>query len=406
MENKKYIKVLFDQRVIPNYRAGVFRKLANMPNIDLTVSYWNNRFTDNTPHVYGELGFKTVDLKPISYRINGKYYWLNIDLVKYVFRKRPDVIIGPIGMFCVKPVLSKPVESVLRFLTGVRFVYRTSFGLLPGVQPNTSPKGLRKLFYKMLYRDVIVTTYTERAASIAIKQGCPSDRLFIDYNSMDSDELLTLREQLAKTENKWKDNFYNKYGIADNGFVLFVSRISREKRLDVLIDAWKLVVEKFKNVQLVVVGSGPGKAEAKQRAQDLGEHIIFVDGIYETEELAKFYYLASMVVFPGYATLSTHFAMCFGKPIISSQYGNEAEYVRDGVNGFVYDYGNVEGLAKKIEPLLENKKLAECFGFESERIVREKINVGHMVETIHSAINVAMGDVNGMDTKTGSARCM
>ena len=386
MEKSKYIKVLFDQRVIPNYRVGVYQKLANIPGIDLTVSYWNNRFTDNTPHVYGELGFKTVAFQPISYRINGKYYWLNMDLVKYVFRKRPDVIIGPAGMFCVKPIFSKILESVLRLITGVRFVYRTSFGLLPGVQPNISPKGLRKLFYKILYRDVVVTTYTERAASIAIKQGCPSDRLFIDYNSMDSDELLTIREQLSKTEKKWKDKFFKKYSITDSGFVLFASRISREKRLDILIEAWKLVAKEIKNVQLVVVGSGPVKDEVMQQAQPIGKRIVFVDGIYETKELAKFYYLASMVVFPGYATLSTHFAMCFGLPVISSQYGNEAEYVHDGVNGLVYHYGDATDLAEKIVYLLLDKSLRNQFGAESDCIVREQINVNHMVKTIADAI--------------------
>lgn len=383
------IKVLFDQRVIPNYRVGIFRKLSDMPGIDLTVSYCKNRFTDNTPHVSDNLGFRTVVFDPKVKSINGNVYWINIDLMKYIFSKRPDVVIGPVAMFCQKSIISKALEIIVKHLSGVRFLYRTSFGLLPGVQPNTSPKGLRKLFYKMLYRDVVVTTYTERAASIARNQGCPSDRIFIDYNSMDSEELLKIYKEMSETEKTGKGDFYDKYGINADGFVLFTSRISREKRLDVLIDAWKQVVKKYKDVQLVVVGSGPVKDEAMHQAIPLGERIVFVNGIYETKELAKFYYLASMVVFPGYATLSTHFAMCFGKAIICSQYGNEAEYVQNNVNGFVYDYADVNELAIKIETLLEDRKLRESFGSESERIVREKINVTHMVETIRSAVRLA-----------------
>lgn len=384
------IKVLFDQRVIPNYRIGIFRKLSDMHGIDLTVSYWKNRFTDNTPHVSNNLGFRTVLFNPKVKSINGKTYWINIDLIKYIFIKRPDVVIGPIAMFCQKSIISKALEIIIKHLSGVRFVYRTSFGLLPGVRPNTSPKGLRKLFYKLLYRDVVVTTYTERAASIARSQGCPSDRIFIDYNSMDSEELLKIYKELSETGKTWNGDFYDKYGINADDFVLFTSRISREKRLDVLIDAWKQVVKKFKNVQLVVVGSGPVKDEAIKQAHPIGEQIVFVDGIYETKELAKFYYLSSMVVFPGYATLSTHFAMCFGKPIISSQYGNEGEYVQDGINGFVYDYGNVKRLAKKIEVLLGDKKLRENFGIESTHKVRKQINVEHLLSTIVLAIRKAV----------------
>jgi hypothetical protein len=198
------IKVLFDQRVIPNYRVGIFRKLSDMPGIELTVSYWKNRFTDNTPHVSDNLGFRTVIFDPKVKTINGDVYWINIDLMKYIFIKRPDVVIGPVAMFCQKSIISKTLEIIVKHLSGVRFLYRTSFGLLPGVIPDTNPKGLRKIKYKLQYYDVVVIAYTDRAASIAKSQGCPSDRVFIDYNSMDSDELLILREQLAKTEKKWK----------------------------------------------------------------------------------------------------------------------------------------------------------------------------------------------------------
>ena len=131
------IKVLFDQRVIPNYRVGIFRKLSDMPGIDLTVSYWKNRFTDNTPHVSDNLGFRTVVFDPKVKSINGNVYWINIDLMKYIFIKRPDVVIGPVAMFCQKSIISKALEIIVKHLSGVRFLYRTSFGLLPGVQPNT-----------------------------------------------------------------------------------------------------------------------------------------------------------------------------------------------------------------------------------------------------------------------------
>ena len=46
--NKPYVvKVLFDQHVIPNYRVGPFKKLANKNDIDLTVSFWIDKFTDH-----------------------------------------------------------------------------------------------------------------------------------------------------------------------------------------------------------------------------------------------------------------------------------------------------------------------------------------------------------------------
>ena len=112
------IRVLFDQRVIPNYRVGVYRKLAEQPDIRLTVSHWTDRFTDPTPHIVGDLGFDTVAFTPVRFRVNGKHRWFNLDLVKYVLRNRPDVIIGPLGMFGINTIVSKTTESLLTLLTG------------------------------------------------------------------------------------------------------------------------------------------------------------------------------------------------------------------------------------------------------------------------------------------------
>ena len=383
------INVLFDQRVIPNYRVGIYKKLAAIPDISLTVSYWTTRSPDEPPHMGRNLGFDTVAFTPLRHRISGKDYWFNLDLCKYILRHRPDVVIGPIAMFGVNSVISKVTEVLLRFLIGTKFVYRVSFGLLPGVRPRVSPTGLRKLWYKLLYRNVVVTTYTQKAAEIARLQGCAPERILVDYNSMDSDKLLAIRSSLAGSEGVWESDFLQRYGIRNRGFVLFAGRISAKKRLDVLMEAWKLLLRSMPDVQLVVVGSGPDREQAMQQARDIADRVVFVEGIYDTEELAKFYYLAAIVVFPGYATLSTHFAMCFGKPIICSQYGNEAEYVRDGLNGLVYEYGDVADLAGKIIALLRDDGLRKRFSSGSERLVREVINIDHMIHTIASAIRQA-----------------
>lgn len=120
-------------------------------------------------------------------------------------------------------------------------------------------------------------------------------------------------------------------------------------------------------------------------AEELGDRVVFHEGIYDTRELAKFYSLCSMVVFPGYATIATSFAMCFAKPMVSSQYGNEVEYICDGINGFVYEYGSVERLAQKLVALLQDRELRERFGSASQRLAIEQVNIEHLVSTIRRA---------------------
>ena len=385
------ITVLFDEQVIPNYRICIFKKLAAYPDIELTVSYWLRRAEDSPPHMNKISGFNTISFDPIQWNYSGRNLWLNLDLFKYVLKKRPDVVIGRFNMFGINSIISLIFERICKFITGTRFVYRISRGMPEG--KSRLDRELRKLWYRVFLHNATITTYGQKAADAIIAQGCSPDRVFVDYNSMDSEELSVIRANLERSRAQWEHAFMESNRIRKPGFVLFAGRVYPEKRIDVLINAWKMVVLRgynIQNIQLVIVGSGPGKKEAIKLSKDLRNLVVFVGGIWDTEKLAKFYYLSDIVVFPGAGGLSIHFAMCFAKPVICSQYGNEVEYIRNGINGYIYDYGNVEQLAEKIITLLRNKDVQKRFGLSSERLVREKININHMIQTIYGAVTKAI----------------
>ena len=382
-------RVLFVQKEIPNYRIGIFNRLASNPRMSLTVSCWKEHFPEKHLSNNEKTDFHIAVFDPPRFRLGKRLYWFNFGLVGYILRKRPDVVIGPVAMFGFNSVVSKIAEDILRLICGTGFAYRTSFGLLPGVDPLAKTGFLRRGWYRWLYRNVMVSAYTKKAAAILKSQGCREAHIRIDYNSMDTNALFKLRRDLSKTLPEWKAGFLEKYGIAEDGYLLFVGSILPAKRLDVLIDAWKQVAAQNDRGQLVIVGSGPAKQDAVLRSRNVAGRTVFVKGIYDPKELARFYYLAGMVVFPGYATLSTHFSMCFGKAVITSPYGNEAEYISDGTNGLVCEYGNPDDPATKVVCLQKNPDLRKRYGNESEKIVKEKINADHMVETLTEVIRLA-----------------
>jgi glycosyltransferase involved in cell wall biosynthesis len=390
MQASSKIKVLFDERVIPNYRVGVFRKFAALPDIDLTVSYWKERDAEEPPQSELDGGFGRVEFTPIRFKTLRRCVWINLDLLRYVLSRKPNVVIGRFGLFGVNSFVSFLIERFCSFAVGTRFVYRVSGPLTEGINP--LGRFLRKISRRLIYKKAIICTYGDRAAQAIIRQGCDPKRVFIDFNSMDTDELSSIRKSLEENNAPWKKAFLRTYAIRREGFVLFASRILLGKRLDLLIEAWKRVVQSVPDVQLVVVGSGSGKGEAMKLAEDLGDRVVFHEGIYDTHELAKFYSLCSIVVFPGYATIATTFAMCFGKPMVSSQYGNEVEYVRNGINGFIYEYGSVEQLAEKLVTLLQDYRLRERFGSASHRLAIEQVNVEHLVSTIRRSVGFAMSN--------------
>jgi glycosyltransferase involved in cell wall biosynthesis len=81
-------------------------------------------------------------------------------------------------------------------------------------------------------------------------------------------------------------------------------------------------------------------------------------------------------VLAGMGGLSINEAMCFGLPVICSEAdGTERELVRENQNGHFFENGNIESLCQQLRKMLSNLAKAKQMGLESERIIREEINI-------------------------------
>ena len=120
--------------------------------------------------------------------------------------------------------------------------------------------------------------------------------------------------------------FWSKYGAATNGLVrlLYVGRVSKEKDLDVLAQAYRRLREEGLSIQLFVVGHGPYSETLAELLPDA----IFT-GYLKGKELAKAYASADIFVFP--STTDT-----FGNVIIEAQ--------ASGVPVIVSDSGGPKGI--------------------------------------------------------------
>ena len=73
-------------------------------------------------------------------------------------------------------------------------------------------------------------------------------------------------------------------------------------------------------------------------------------------------------------------AMAMGKPIVASDIGGAAEQVSHGVNGLLFEPGNVEELASCIAGMCDpDRRLAA--GRASRRIAVERFGLDRMVES-------------------------
>src|SRR5216117_4531824 len=145
--------------------------------------------------------------------------------------------------------------------------------------------------------------------------------------------------------------FFEKFG-ARNGRIrlLYVGRVSREKDLDVLADAYRRLRDEGVAVQLFVVGHGP---YSEAFAQSLPEALF--TGYLTGGELAAAYASADIFVFPSTTDTFGNViieAQASGVPVIVSDSGGPKELVDNERNGLITKSHDVEDLARAIRELV------------------------------------------------------
>jgi len=150
------------------------------------------------------------------------------------------------------------------------------------------------------------------------------------------------------------------HGPDDAVQLLYVGRLTPEKDLAVLFDAYKkvLAAKPKRPVQLVLSGDG-AYGPKTQAAAPKG---VTFTGYLEGERLGATYASADVFVFPsrtetlGNVVLE---ALASGLPVVSAADGGVLENVHDGRNGFLCVPGNAESFAARILELVEQPTLRQ-----------------------------------------------
>jgi len=156
----------------------------------------------------------------------------------------------------------------------------------------------------------------------------------------------------------------------DRPVVIHVNRLSEEKRIDVLLDA---AARMQSDATIALVGTGP--MEAKLRAQadklNLGDRVRFL-GLVSDADLLALRRSSEIFVIPSEAdlqSLSTMEAMACGLPVIAANACALPELVHHDKNGFLFQPGNSNELARYLDILLNDANLRKYMGKESLKII-------------------------------------
>lgn len=178
-------------------------------------------------------------------------------------------------------------------------------------------------------------------------------------------------EKIKALHNSIEMNDYN-VKTKDEGYALYFGRLSKEKGILNLINAFK----ECKSGKLYIAGEGPEKEVIEKIIKENKlENKVKLLGFLNKEQMTEKTKNCKFVVVPSiwyencpYSILET---LAIGKPVIGADIGGIPELVNDGENGFIYKHDSVNELSKKMSKLFEDKKLVEKFSKKSKELAKE-----------------------------------
>jgi glycosyltransferase involved in cell wall biosynthesis len=171
---------------------------------------------------------------------------------------------------------------------------------------------------------------------------------------------------------------------------LFVGRIDGEKRIDLLLRAFHRLQRD--DIQLAVAGRGAILPELQALSETLGitEQVRFL-GYLPDDDLPALLNSVDAFVMPSEAELlsiASLEAMACGRPVLLARAQALPELVNEGVNGFLFEPGNLDSLAKTIALLADHpERLAKLGSGSLEKVVPHSLqNTLHAYEKLYEHV--------------------
>lgn len=177
----------------------------------------------------------------------------------------------------------------------------------------------------------------------------------------------------------------------NNGYILYLGRLSYEKGLRTLIKAISLC----DSVKLLIAGDGPLRAELETRAKQSAPKSVKFLGYLNRERLQRAVDGAMFVVVPSewyenfpYSILE---AFASAKPVIGSRIGGIPELVKEGVTGLFFESGNADDLAEKMRWMIDHQKERQEMGRRARELVEKECNPTLHYERLMTVYKMALG---------------
>lgn len=370
------IRLLVVQPTLAQYRLAVFREMARRDGIRFRLVYASTPHLKNVTPEGFEAAFEPMRIVRVG---SHPAYWQPAQF-RLASPRHADVLMlnWDAHYLSLYPALARArVEGVGTVLWGHGYSrHRARWRVGP-----------RQTLGRLADA---VALYNQAGADRLIDAGFDPARVFVAPNSIDQAPI-EASTQHWRTRPEQLQAFRDAQALGPGPVLLFVARLSPERRVDLLLQAAARLLPERPSLRVAIVGGGEQAADLRRLAESLGiaSAVRFAGPVYDEQALGAWFLSSDVFAFPSHMGLSLLHAFGYGLPVVTTdrawENGPEIEALRPGENGLTYRHGDVADLAAALRRLIDDEPLRRRLGAEALRTVRERYSIPRMVDGLVAA---------------------
>lgn len=219
--------------------------------------------------------------------------------------------------------------------------------------------------------DIIAISESLKTRIVELKLNNNKEIIVFGNGSSNGLNLNEFKRDNNKLDNKIADKIRGQFIVG------YVGRIVKDKGIEDLIKAFKLLEKKYSSVKLLVIGSVEKLNSINNSDLEYimnSENVIYIEHV---KEPVKYYNNMDVFVFPtyreGFGNVSIE-AQSVGVPVITYNVTGAKDTVLNNETGFIVKPGDYIEIANKLELLLNDQILKGNLGVNSQRWVKENFS--------------------------------
>ena len=370
------IKIAICQPLIPKYRRAFFEGLSK--NASYEIDIYSGKSKGSLQAIEGGVYYKHIVSPVKEFKLFNKFVKWQSSQIAIAFKKKYDLIILPWDAGFITMWFS----LVLGKLFNVPII-------LWGHGFSKKPTKLSSLVRNTAGNlSSAIILYDEKTKhKLRMAKTLKNRNVFVAPNALPYDEVSEAKKYWDQNKLnifKKENNIHNKFNI------IFVSRLEKENRIDLLIECLNLVNKARDDIQLIIVGDGSEKQNLLEITKALNlNNITFTGAIYSEKELCPWMLSSILFCYPLNIGLSINHAYQYSLPVVTSDdiAGHNPEICSfvNNENGLLYKDLDINDMARCWLELVENPDKRQMMS-NNAFLTSKKYSIDNMILGFQEAI--------------------